>query len=83
MVVSDRGGMQDMVMDSETGFVVTPEPEALATAMARLIADPVLRQRMGAAGRLRVKQFQATAVVDRIEGVYRALTAAPVAASAA
>jgi hypothetical protein len=33
-----------------------------------------LRARMGASGRRRVVQFQATAVVSRIEGVYRALT---------
>ena len=75
MIVSDRGGMQEMVADGETGFVVSPEPPPLTAAMALLIADEGLRARMGAAGRRRVVQFQATAVVGRIEGVYRALTA--------
>ena len=82
MIVSDRGGMPDMVLDGETGFVVRPTPETIRAAMARLIADPDLRQRMGAAGRARVAQFQARAVVDRIENVYRTLIA-PRAAMAA
>jgi glycosyltransferase involved in cell wall biosynthesis len=75
MIVSDRGGMRDMVLDGETGFVVRPTPETVCAAMARLIADADLRQRMGAAGRARVSQFQARAVVDRIEHVYRTLIA--------
>ena len=82
MIVSDRGGMPDMVLDGETGFVVRPTPETVRAAMARLIADPDLRQRMGASGRARVAQFQARAVVDRIENVYRTLIA-PRAAMAA
>jgi glycosyltransferase involved in cell wall biosynthesis len=82
MIVSDRGGMPDMVLDGETGFVVRPTPETVGAAMARLIADPDLRQRMGASGRARVSQFQARAVVDRIENVYRTLIA-PHAAMAA
>jgi glycosyltransferase involved in cell wall biosynthesis len=75
MIVSDRGGMRDIVLDGETGFVVRPMPETVCDAMARLIADPDLRQRMGAAGRARVSQFQARAVVGRIEHVYRTLIA--------
>jgi glycosyltransferase involved in cell wall biosynthesis len=82
MIVSDRGGMRDMVLDGETGFVVVPTPETVCAAMARLIADADLRQRTGAAGRARVSQFQARAVVDRIEHVYRTLIA-PHAAMAA
>ena len=82
MIVSDRGGMPDMVTDGENGFVVRPTPETVRAAMARLIADPDLRQRMGAAGRARVARFQARAVVDRIENVYRTLIA-PRAAMAA
>jgi glycosyltransferase involved in cell wall biosynthesis len=82
MIVSDRGGMPDMVLDGETGFVVPPAPDAVAVAMRHLIADHELRQRMGEAGRARVAQFQASAVVDRIEDVYRTLIA-PQAAMAA
>jgi glycosyltransferase involved in cell wall biosynthesis len=82
MIVSDRGGMPDMVLDGETGFVVRPTPQTVGAAMARLIADADLRQRMGAAGRARVSDFQARAVVDRIEDVYRTLIAPHVAVAA-
>ncbi|HEV7772817.1 MAG TPA: glycosyltransferase family 4 protein [Conexibacter sp.] len=40
------------VRDEETGLVVPPgDPQALATAIGRLLADDVLRNRLGAAGR--------------------------------
>jgi glycosyltransferase involved in cell wall biosynthesis len=53
--------------------VLRPTPDIVRAAMARLITDPDLRQRMGAAGRARVSQFQAPAVVGRSEDVYRTL----------
>ncbi|MBA4135721.1 MAG: glycosyltransferase family 1 protein [Opitutus sp.] len=48
------GGVPEAVLDGETGLLVPPEdPAALAAAFARLIGDPELRQRLGAAGRAR------------------------------
>ena len=42
--------------DGETGLVVPPnDPQALAAAINRLLADPPLRTQMGAAGRERVQ----------------------------
>jgi glycosyltransferase involved in cell wall biosynthesis len=43
---------------------------ALRQAMARLLADPALRVRMGEAGRRKVVEFQAGSVVPRIEQLY-------------
>jgi glycosyltransferase involved in cell wall biosynthesis len=41
-----------LVRDGETGLVVPPgDPQALASAVGRLLADPALRARLGAAGR--------------------------------
>ena len=41
-----------LVRDGETGLVVAPgDPQALATALERLLADPALRTRLGTAGR--------------------------------
>ena len=52
VVASARGGLLDQVVDGETGFLVPPgDAGALASAMARLLADERLRARLGAAAR--------------------------------
>jgi glycosyltransferase involved in cell wall biosynthesis len=57
-VVSSRvGGVPELVVDGETGLLVPPgDPEALAVALGRLVADPGLRRRLGAAGRERARR---------------------------
>lgn len=55
VVVSRRGGLPEIVVDGETGFVVEAErPDLLANRLERLIDSPELRATMGAAGRERV-----------------------------
>jgi L-malate glycosyltransferase len=47
----------EVVADGHTGLVVPrDDPEALATALRRLVADPALRRALGRAGRQRVQQ---------------------------
>ena len=56
-VVATTGGALPEVVgtDGETGLLVQPDdPEALAGAIGRLLDDPELRARLGAAGRRRV-----------------------------
>lgn len=62
VVVSDVGGLADLVIDAETGWRVPPgDPQALATALERLIDDRGLARRLGAAGRRRAeREFDAT-----------------------
>ena len=56
-IVSDVGGLPETVVDGQTGFVVTPDdPAAAARAMRRLIEDPSMAARMGAAGAARVRE---------------------------
>lgn len=71
-VVSAVGGLSDVVVDGETGFLVAPgEEEPLRAALARLIADPALRQRMGEAAAQRVRRvFSPEAVVPMFEQAY-------------
>ena len=57
VVASRVGGVPEQVVDGETGVLVDPgDPDALATALARLAADPSLRRRMGDAGRTRAEE---------------------------
>ena len=56
VVASDVGGVAELVADGETGVLVPAgEPDALARALARLLDDGALRERMGAAGRARAR----------------------------
>lgn len=56
IVATDSGGTPEIVEDGVTGLLVPPrDPAALAAALERLANDPVLRRRMGAAGRARAK----------------------------
>jgi glycosyltransferase involved in cell wall biosynthesis len=54
IIAHDIGGVAEAVSHNVTGLLVSPDdPAALTAAFARLIADPELRQRLGAAGRQR------------------------------
>jgi glycosyltransferase involved in cell wall biosynthesis len=54
VVASDLRGVREQVVDGETGLLVPARSIApLSFALARLVADPALRQAMGEAGRAR------------------------------
>lgn len=65
------GGHEDMIDDGETGFLVPGgDSEALAEAMARLIGDEVLRERLGREAKQRASRFTREAVVPQLERFY-------------
>jgi glycosyltransferase involved in cell wall biosynthesis len=54
VVASRVGGVPEAVLDGRTGVLVRPgDPDELAAALERLVADTALRRRLGAAGRAR------------------------------
>jgi colanic acid/amylovoran biosynthesis glycosyltransferase len=57
VVASAVGGIPELVEDGVTGFLVEPGDVAgLRAAIERLLADPVLRRRLGCAARARVAE---------------------------
>ncbi|UPY39397.1 glycosyltransferase family 4 protein [Sediminicoccus sp. KRV36] len=67
VVATDISGCREQVVPEQTGLLVPPMQVAgLGRALARLVADAPLRQRMGAAGLARAREkFTEAAVVGR------------------
>lgn len=58
VVVGDSGGARESLVDGETGILVDGhDVRAVTDAVATLLADPALAERMGKAGRERVERF--------------------------
>ena len=71
-VATRVGGNPEAVENGVTGFLVPPrEPEALATAVARLLENPTLAHAMGRAGRQRaVEHFSLERLTQETESLY-------------
>ncbi|HEX4700678.1 MAG TPA: glycosyltransferase family 4 protein [Pseudonocardiaceae bacterium] len=71
VVVSDVGGLRDIVEHGVSGLRVPPgDPGALATALDELVADPARAAAMGAAGRAVAARYLASAVAPRVIEVF-------------
>jgi len=79
-VATDISGIPELIEAGASGLLVRPgDRAALAAALARLIADPVLRARLGAAGAARVRDaFDAAAAIEALAARF-GLTPAPAA----
>lgn len=69
------GGLVEAVEHEQSGLLVAPEDSgALARALASLIGDAGMRQRMGAAGRERMRRsFSIDAMADAHVALYRSV----------
>lgn len=65
------GGHEEMIDDGKTGLLVPGgDAAALGRAMARLIADRELRERIGRAAELRARRFTPEVVMPELERLY-------------
>lgn len=72
-LVTDRGGLPDLVVDGETGWVAAADGESIAAAL-RLAADPEAQRRYGVAARRRYEQrYTETASLDVLESTLHEL----------
>ena len=72
IVGSNHGGLKEIIINKETGFLVTPNNvEELVDVLNKLINDKLLREQMGKKGYSRViKQFSVNSYVDSIERLF-------------
>ncbi len=72
------GGLAEVIDEGRDGLLVEYDDIAgLADAIAALLGDPALAERLGSAGQRKVKtQFSWDAVTDRVEAAYAAALAA-------
>ena len=73
IVATRVSGNEDVVADGDNGLLVPPgDPDALAAAVRRLVADPALALRMGRRSREIVEsRFSLTAVMNQLRAAYR------------
>lgn len=67
IVCRDGGGLTELVKDGVNGLVVDPTPQALASGIDRLLADPAEAARLGQAGFAHVARFTEDLAVSQIE----------------
>ena len=71
VVASDVRGNRDLVEDEKSGFLVKlGDEKALFQALVKLIEDKALRQKMGAAGREKIKAYSLEQVLGEMERIY-------------
>jgi len=75
LVATDIPGCRAIVQDSVNGLLIAPgDPLELAQALGKLLADPSLRGRMGAASRqIVLKEFTVERVNQSTQAVYETL----------
>ena len=75
VVATAVGGLKDIVIDGETGFLVpSHRPDKIAEKLQVLIGDPELRRSMGAKGLARARaEYSAEAYVGKVHQLYQEL----------
>jgi glycosyltransferase involved in cell wall biosynthesis len=71
VVAARVGALPETVLDGATGRLVERDPEAVASALATILAEPARARAMGMAGRRRVEAlFSSEARAAAVEHIY-------------
>lgn len=74
IVATRVGGIPDVITDGREGLLVAPgDADALATAVAALMADPERSRRLGRCALARSRSHAPDVVMDRLDTIYREL----------
>ena len=77
VVATNRGGVSDIIRSPEEGLMADPnDPEAMATAVLRVLEDAELRETLRRNGRNRARDFDMVRVARHTASVYQQLLAA-------
>lgn len=73
VIVSDVGGLPEVVDDGKTGYVIPPkDSKAIANKLYELVFDEAKRKSMGENGRKKVKElYDWDKNVDKMENIYQ------------
>ena len=76
-IVTNVGGLPELVTDKESGFVIPPsDPRALARAIIDLYENPETRKRLGENARVRIRtHFNINTTVEQTRKVFEELMA--------
>ena len=69
VIATDVNGTRELMIDGKTGFIIPPkDPDAIYEKLALLLSDRTLCEKMGKAGKRRVKtQFTFDNMIDNLE----------------
>ncbi|NXX89745.1 ALG2 mannosyltransferase, partial [Centropus bengalensis] len=67
VIAVNSGGPLESILHNVTGFLCDPLPTQFSEAMEKIVRDPLLKDSMGAAGRVRVmEKFSSEAFTERL-----------------
>ncbi len=70
VVATEVGGIPELVRHEQEGLLVGADPGAIGEALVRVLGDPELVARLGAAARKRAETYSWARVVTRTEAAY-------------
>jgi glycosyltransferase involved in cell wall biosynthesis len=67
VVCTDAHGNRDFCVDGENCLMVEPDRDSVSAALARALADPALRERLGRAGEETASEYAWERRIDALE----------------